>query len=356
MRLSRSSRNRNIRRYTLPQIAGIVVISAYGIGQITTPTYALLTDVAATESSNITTAFVFPSTVDHIANQASEAMKLAAWQREAAREALAEITDKNTDSETAEGRIGGIQEAAAQTREAAAGAAALLAELQGYLTRSQLELEQQVNEVNQRLSPYEVDFNQLTTAQNNAIPVFEQLLSQANLTLGEFQEMVRKLSSIRRVDAYVQAAYHQASTAAEQARSYADETSLMHTEAADVIQGLKEAEKKAKLEAEEKAKLEAGKKAKLEAEEKAKLEAEKKAKLEAEEKAKLESEKKAKLEAEEKAKLEAEEKAKLEAEEKAKLEAEEQAKPDKAAEPEAPVPDANPDSITVKTGEKQDVF
>lgn len=210
--------------------------------------------------------------------------------------------------------------------------------------------------MNQRLSPYEVDFNQLTTAQNNAIPVFEQLLSQANLTLREFQEMVRKLSSIRRVDAYVQATYHQASTAAEQARSYADETSLMHTEAADVIQGLKEAEKKAKLEAEEKAKLEAGKKAKLEAEEKAKLEAEKKAKLEAEEKAKLESEKKAKLEAEEKAKLEAEEKAKLEAEEKAKLEAEEQAKPDKAAEPEAPVPDANPDSITVKTGEKQDVF
>ncbi|WP_249901704.1 hypothetical protein [Paenibacillus sp. PK3_47] len=358
MRLSRTSRKRNSRRrYILPQLAGIVVISAYGISQITAPTYALLTS-SVTEESGIASAFVFPSTVDRIADQASEAMNRAALQRDGVREALAGMADSIMDSDTAETLALGIEDAADQARGAAASAAELLARLESYASRSQQELAWQRDEINQRLSPSGISFEQLTAAQNNDNTTFENLLIQSNLTISEFQEMVRKLASIMRVDAYVQAAYQQALTASEQAGGYAEEAAGLYGQAADTLLKLKAAEAKAKLEAEEKAKLEAEEKAKLEAEEKAKLEAEEKAKLEAEEKAKLEAEEKAKLEAEKKAKLEAEEKAKLEAEEKAKLEAEEKTQPDVQlpAEPDVPAADNNAEGISVKIGQQQNVF
>ncbi|WP_052421150.1 hypothetical protein [Paenibacillus sp. FSL R7-0273] len=345
MRLSRTSRKKKNRRLILPQLAGIVVISAYGIGQITSPTYALITGSTAAESG-ITSAFVFPVTVDQLANQASEAMNRAVLKREAAKGAFADIADTNAASGTAEGQISGIQEAAEQARGAAASAAELLAQLEAYSLRSQQELAQQREDISVRLLPFGVTLEQLEAAQHTDAPVFEQLLAQASLSIIEFQEMVRKLASTVRVDTYVQAAYQQALTAASQAGAYADEASQLYTQAADVLQELKAAEEQAKLEAEEQAK--------LEAEEQAKLKAEEQAKLEAEEQAKLEAEEQAKLEAEEQAKPEAEEQAKPEAEEQAKPEAEEPATPGATApaDPDVPVTDG----ITVKIGQNKSDF
>ncbi|MNB81625.1 hypothetical protein D3C75_284110 [compost metagenome] len=334
MRLSRTSRKKNNRRLILPQLAGIVVISVYGIGQITSPTYALITGSAAAESG-ITSAFVFPVTVDQLANKASEAMNRAVLKREAAKGVFADIADTNADSEAAEGQMSGIQEAAEQARGAAASAAELLAQLEAYSLRSQQDLAQQREEIRLRLDSFAVTFEQLEEAQQTDTSVFEQLLAQANLTIVEFQEMVRRLASTVRVDTYVQAAYQQAMTAASQAGTYADETSQLYTQAADALQELKAAEEKAKLEAEEKAKLEAEEKAKLEAEEKAKLEAEVKAKLEAEDTAKPDT-----------------------GEEQAKPEAEEAANPGVSApaDPDAPVTETNADGITVKIGQNKTDF
>lgn len=294
MRLSRSSRKKNISRLKLPQLAGIVVISAYGIGQITTPTYALLTNSTVAESSQITTAFVFPGTVDEIADLASKAMNRAVEQREAAKGILSDIRDSG-DSQSAEGQLDSIKEAAGLTREASADATALLAQLQSYSIRSQQEVDLQLYEIDQRLSPFGVNFKQLTEAQIGEAQVFEQLLGQAHLTLAEFEEMVRTVSSLRRVDAYVQAAYQQASTAAAQAENYAADTTLFISEATEAIEGLKEAEAK-----------------------QAKLEAEKKITPEPEEPA--------------------------------------VPKPDQSVEPADPAAGTNSDGIIVKIGEKQDVF
>ncbi len=348
MRLSRTSRKKNKSRLNLPRLAGIVVISAYGIGQITSPTYALITSSTASESG-ITSAFVFPVTVDQLANQASDAMNRAILKHEAAKGALADIADKDADSKKAGNQIGNIQEAAEQARRAAASAAELLAQLEAYSLRSQQELAQQRAEMDLRLAPAGVTIDQLDTAQQTDPAAFEQLLVKADLTMIEFQEMVRRLASTVRVDTYVRAAYQQALTAASQAGSYADETAQLYAQATEALQELKAAEEKAKLEAEKKAKLEAEKKAKLEAEEKAKLEADKKAKLEAEEKAKLEAEEKAKSEADEKTKPGTQEPAQPEAE---------PARPDASepAVPDVPVADTNTDAITVKIGHDKTDF
>ncbi|MBY0013801.1 hypothetical protein [Paenibacillus typhae] len=340
MRLSRTSRKKNKGRLNLPRLAGIVVISAYGIGQITSPTYALITG-STTSESGITSAFVFPVTVDQLANQASEAMNRAILKHEAAKGALADIADKNADSKKAGSQIGNIQEAAEQARRAAAAAAELLAQLEAYSLRSQQELAQQRAEMDLRLAPAGVTIDQLDTAQQSDPAAFEQLLVKADLTMIEFQEMVRRLASTVRVDTYVRAAYQQALTASSQAGSYADETAQLYAQATEALQELKAAEEKAKLEAE--------KKAKLEAEEKAKHEAEEKAKHEAEERAKLEAEEKAKHEADDKAKPGTQEPAQPEVE---------PARPDASepAVPEVPGADTNTDGITVKIGHNKTDF
>ncbi|MDF9840924.1 MULTISPECIES: hypothetical protein [unclassified Paenibacillus] len=324
MRLSRTSRKKNKSRLNLPRLAGIVVISAYGIGQITSPTYALITS-STTSESGITSAFVFPVTVDQLANQASEAMNRAILKHEAAKGALADIADKAADSKKAGNQIGNIQEAAEKARSAAASAAELLAQLEAYSLRSQQELAQQRAEIDLRLAPAGVTIDQLDTAQQTDPAAFEQLLVKADLTMIEFQEMVRRLASTVRVDTYVRAAYQQALTAASQAGSYADETAQLYAQAAEALQELKATE------------------------EKAKLEAEKKAKSEAEEKAKLEAEEKAKSEAEEKAKPGTQEPSQPEAE---------PAKPDASepAVPDVPGADTNTDGITVKIGHNKTDF
>jgi predicted ribosomally synthesized peptide with SipW-like signal peptide len=245
MRLSRSSRHKHSFRLPLKQIAVVVAVSACIFAQLATPTYAVFTS-SETKEARVTTAFVFPRTVDEIAQSSVVEMKKTMYYRDTARSVLQLLLDKEMKSHAAEKKLHIIGEALVQTRQTVTSMALLVEELENYSVQAQHDIELQEKEMDLLLSPYGITFEQLKVARKEDFPLFQKLLDEAGISLIQFEEMDREFNSISRVTFYVQAAYEQAVTAFTQSGSYLDEILGMHTHAITIIEEKKQAEEKEK--------------------------------------------------------------------------------------------------------------
>jgi hypothetical protein len=260
MRLSRSSKHRRrgssnmkVRHHMAPlQVASLLALSAYGIGQIALPTHALFLSHVSKEAV-VSAAFVFPTTVNDIANRCAEAANNASRYRDMANNKLTLLQHKNITSNEAEQIAQSLMDAVRQSHQAAYSINSYVILLQGYAARAASDLDQVLENVVQQLLPYGITLSQL---RDNDLNNYDQLLNQAHVSLTEIQEMETKINASKRVDTYIQHAYQSAIAASKEANDYAAEASNISYLAAAIISEIKADEEKVKEQADKKKKAE----------------------------------------------------------------------------------------------------
>jgi hypothetical protein len=182
MRRSRLSRKRKKRQLVTYRFLTLLPLSAFSLSMMTTPSYALMSNQVRTSNEVFSAAFIFPNTIQELAERAVQDALVATSQSKQTQTLLLSCQDDKVNSKKTEALFQQIQQAASLVRNAANDAATLGSQLAAYAKRAEADV---------------------IAAQTN----LAQLQKSGSANPTQLAEGLERVQSTERVNAYVQSGY-----------------------------------------------------------------------------------------------------------------------------------------------------